>query len=48
MDESVFFYESFTDTVSSITPYHERHCDVGSLAEAHPEMIYFYATLIPS
>lgn len=43
----VFYYWERMDCVSGITRFHEEECDVGALAEAHPNTIYFYATLQP-
>lgn len=49
MDEEVFFYWEEMDCVSSLTAYHAKEiADVVPLVEAHPNAIYFYATLIPS
>ena len=45
--EMVFFYDKENDCVCSISNYHAENCDVGSLVEAHPEVIYFYANLVP-
>lgn len=43
----VFFYEEENECVSSLTKYHAENLDIESLVEAHPDTIYFYATLIP-
>jgi hypothetical protein len=43
MIEDVFFYDEKNETVSTITKYHSENLSVGSLVEAHPDVIYFYA-----
>lgn len=43
----VFFYNEEHNNVESVTTYHQQQCDIGSLAEAHPEKIYFYARFAP-
>lgn len=48
MDEEVFLYEPGLDSVVSLTKYHAQNCSVEPLVEAHPDIIYFYATLQPS
>lgn len=47
-EEGVFFYDEDLDIISSITKYHGDNLSVGPLVEAHPNVIYFYATLIES
>lgn len=47
-EERVFFYDEKNDAVSSLTGYHEEECSIEPLVEAHPNVIYFYATLQPS
>lgn len=42
-----FFYNEDQNNVESVTTYHQLDCDMGSLAEAHPEVIYFYAEFSP-
>lgn len=46
MDERVFFYDEERDLISSLSNYHEERCDITPLVEAHPDTIYFYATLV--
>lgn len=48
MDEEVFVYDPQMDAVMSLTKYHAENLSVWPLVEAHPNAIYFYATLIPS
>lgn len=43
----VFFFNEAQNNVESVTTYHQLDCDIGSLAEAHPEVIYFYAEFSP-
>lgn len=45
--ETVFFYDEANDCISSLTKYHAEELSVEPLVEAHPEVIYFYATLLP-
>lgn len=49
MDEDwqVFFYDEEYLSVVSVARFHQELCDIGALVEAHPEMIYFYAQLMP-
>lgn len=43
--EEVFFYDEHNECVSSLTRYHAEECSIEPLVEAHPDVIYFYATL---
>jgi hypothetical protein len=45
--EWVFFYNEEHNNVESVTTFHQLECDIGPLAEAHPEIIYFYAEFGP-
>ncbi len=46
-NEEVFFYDEKHDTISSLTRHHAEYGSIGALVEAHPKVIYFYATLVP-
>lgn len=49
MDEEVFLYDPRLDAVCSLATYHAQNCmPIEPLVEAHPHIIYFYATLTPS
>lgn len=48
MDEEVFFYWEQTNSVASLTKFHAEELSIEPLVEAHPDTIYFYATLTPS
>lgn len=45
--EWVFFYDEENDSVAGVSTYHQQECDIGSLVEAHPDVIYFYAEFGP-
>lgn len=45
--EEVFFYDEENECVSSLTRYHAEECSIEPLVEAHPDVIYFYATFGP-
>lgn len=49
MELGIFFYDEEHDAVSSLSKYHAEHClPIEPLVDAHPNVIYFYAYLIPS
>lgn len=48
MEEDVFFYWESMDCVSSLTKHHAEELSIEPLVEAHPNTIYFYATLVSS
>lgn len=46
-DWDVFYYDEENEQVCSLSKYHAENCSVEPLVEAHPDVIYFYASLTP-